>query len=432
MHWIALLPSIEDERMAWSWRALQFTPRVAWVDEALVLEVSASETLFGGRDRLLRLLFESNLPLARVEWSQGATSLIAIGVLRLQLQGRHVPRDVPGGLPMDVLTAAIEHIPTLERTGCRRWSDLRALPRGGMARRFGAGLLAALDAAWGERPERYPWLELPEVFDHKLELPALATGAPALLWSAQRLLAQLQVWLQARHRGVLALELEWTLDLRRHNGVQLPSHEQLAVRTAEPAQDVGHLRRLVGEQLARVTLAAPANHLRLRSLQTVPWTGASHSFLPEDNRKGERLHQLVERLSVRLGTGSVLVAQARQDHRPECRQDWVPARESSPSQPGKGVAPPSDVLYPSWLLPHPVRLEMRNDHPQYQGALRMLTRMQRIETAWWESGSNVVRDYCIASTDRAGLLWVFREQSLRMVNGEPEKHTQWYLQGLYA
>ena len=102
----------------------------------------------------------------------------------------------------------------LERTGCRTWGDLRALPRGGMARRFGAGLLDALDAAWGERPERYPWLTLPEVFDLKLELPALATGAPELMWSAQRLLSQLQIWLQARHRGVLALELEWTLDLR--------------------------------------------------------------------------------------------------------------------------------------------------------------------------------------------------------------------------
>ena len=33
MYWIALLPSHEDERTAWGWRALQFTPRVAEVDE---------------------------------------------------------------------------------------------------------------------------------------------------------------------------------------------------------------------------------------------------------------------------------------------------------------------------------------------------------------------------------------------------------------
>jgi len=136
----------------------------------------------------------------------------------------------------------------------------------------------------------------------------------------------LQVWLQARHRGVLALELEWTLDLRRLNGVRLPGHEQLTVRTAQPTQDIAHLRRLVGEHLSRATLAAPANHLRLRSIETVPWGGADKSLLPEDNVKGERLHQLVERLSVRLGEGNVLVAQAHEDHRPEKMQRWVAAR----------------------------------------------------------------------------------------------------------
>ena len=58
----------------------------------------------------------------------------------------------------------------------------------------------------------------------------------------------------------------------------------------------------------------------------MPWGGASTSLLPEDNVKGERLHQLVERLSVRLGEGNVVVPQARADHRPECMQRWVPAQ----------------------------------------------------------------------------------------------------------
>ena len=49
MDWIALSPSHEDERTAWGWRCLHFTPRVAWLDEALVLEVSATERLWGGR-----------------------------------------------------------------------------------------------------------------------------------------------------------------------------------------------------------------------------------------------------------------------------------------------------------------------------------------------------------------------------------------------
>ncbi len=255
MYWIALLPSHEDERCAWGWRALQFTPRVAHVDEALLLEASASLRLWGGRKRLLRRLFEECEPLGRSQWAQGPTSLTALALLRLKLRGEAAQTRLPQDLPLEVLSAASDYVATLERTGCRSWGDLRALPRAGVARRFGAVLLDALDAAYGERPEQYPWLQLPEVFDMKVELAALATTAPELMWSAQRLLTQLQVWLQARNRGVLALELEWTLDLRRLNGIRLPSHEHLEVRTAQPTQDISHLRRLVGEHLSRSSSA---------------------------------------------------------------------------------------------------------------------------------------------------------------------------------
>ena len=170
MYWIALLPSHEDERCAWGWRALQFTPRVAQVDEALLLEASASLRLWGGRKRLLRRLFHECEPLAGAQWAQGATSFTALGLLRLKLRGETAPARLPQDLPLEVLSAAREHVATLERIGCRNWGDLRALPRAGVARRFGAGLLDALDAAYGERPERYPWLQLPEEFDLKLEL----------------------------------------------------------------------------------------------------------------------------------------------------------------------------------------------------------------------------------------------------------------------
>jgi protein ImuB len=459
MYWIALLPSHEDERCAWGWRALQFTPRVAHVDEALLLEASASLRLWGGRKRLLRRLFEECEPLGRSQWAQGPTSLTALALLRLKLRGEAAPTRLPQDLPLEVLSAASDYVATLERTGCRSWGDLRALPRAGVARRFGAVLLDALDAAYGERPEQYPWLQLPEVFDMKVELAALATTAPELMWSAQRLLTQLQVWLQARNRGVLALELEWTLDLRRLNGIRLPSHEHLEVRTAQPTQDISHLRRLVGEHLSRSSLSAPANHLRLRTIETLPWCGASKSLLPEENVKGERLHQLVERLSVRLGEHNVLVPVALADHRPEKMQRWEAARNSSalasmsmasaggrsvtasalrtqPSRQGNKRQLPCDALYPPWLLPQPLRLEVRGEKPQYHGPLRLLAGPQRLETGWWDGASQgpAVRDYFVARSDAAGLLWVFRERLATQATG-PEAEpvpVHWFLHGIYA
>ena len=83
MYWIALWPSHDEERTAWGWHALQFTPRVAWVDEALLLEVAASERLWGGRKRLLRRFLDTGELLASSPWATAETSLVALALLRL-------------------------------------------------------------------------------------------------------------------------------------------------------------------------------------------------------------------------------------------------------------------------------------------------------------------------------------------------------------
>lgn len=374
-------------------------------------------------------------------------------------RGEQPPYELPSGLPLDTLGAARDHLEVLAHLGCRNWGDVEKLPRGGLTRRFGRALRAALDVAYGLAPDGHDWLQLPDVFEQKLELPALAEGAPELMWSANRLLAALQIWLRARQRGVVAIELQWTLDLKRLNGVTLPPHQQLTVRTAEPTQDMAHLRRLLSERLALMTLAAPASWLRLRSVETAPWASASTSFLPEDNRKGDKLHELVERLSARLGPQQVLRAVAQADHRPECRQAWRPALQEpqgKASQPEPRPAPgrpkaaegplggqrghevPSvGAIYPPWLLSEPLRLEVRDGHPCYRGVLRKRVGPQRLEAGWWggqgqgaeEGGHPAVRDYYIAESPEAGLVWIFRERPSAFLSDEAPR---WFLQGLYA
>jgi protein ImuB len=444
MHWIALAwqPETEVEREvamptpeALGWWALQYTPRVAWMDEALLLEVSACERLWGGKLALMRQISASNPAPAPVRRAQGATSLIAIARLRLFAAGIRPSVEGPAAFPLETLTAARGHLDLLVRLGCRTWGDVAALPRGGLTRRFGKTLREALDMAWGTAPERHTWLTLPDVFEQKLELPALAETAPALMWSANRLLAAMQIWLRARQRGVVALELEWTLDLKRYDGVDLPPFQSITVRTGEPTQDMAHLRRLMSERLALTKLSAPASWLRLRSLDTTPWAGASTSFLPEDNRKGDKLHELVERLSARLGPQQVMVSAAQADHRPEHMQAWRPALSKDRGKSGEAGKGQADVLYPQWLLREPLQLTLQNERPCYKGQLRKLVGPQRVEAGWWggreeEGGHPAVRDYYIAESPEAGMVWIYRE---RFTSPQGcDEAPRWYLQGLYA
>lgn len=438
MHWIALQPQLDfaptelnDPLLALGWWALQYTPKVALVDQALVLEVSASERLWGGSKQLLRHIHASSKPASHVQYARGPTSLIALA----RLSDAGLARTQPDALPLQALAAAQPHLSTLERIGCTCWGQLRALPRGGVARRFGAPLLDAIDRAYGLKPELYPWLVLPEVFESTLELGAQVETAPALMFGARRLLGTLKLWLQLRQCGVLAIELMWTMDARRNTATQ----GQLIVRSAEPTADMAHLQRLLGEHLAKVTLPSPVLYLRLRSLEVQKMAGESVSLLVEDQRRGDSLQQLLERLGARLGAQQVLQMQACADHRPEWMQRWQPAMSAAKlmnacentSRPDQHFA----ALYPSWLLATPLKLAQHQDRPLYQGPLTLLAGPQRLEAAWWDGPGCTLRDYYLARSEQAGLLWVYRERLVRSGGTKPRGDVAdltWYLHGIFA
>src|SRR5690606_26575908 len=138
-----------------------------------------------------------------------------------------------------------------------------------------------------------------------------------------------------RQQGVLALELAWHHHLRRLDGRPLPAWQALTLRTAQPLQDTAHLRRLLSERLAQERLAAPVDRLALRSLQTAPIAPASAALLPPGageggQGEGEPWHQLLERLSARLGAQCLRTPVLHADHRPERMQHWQPATEPGP------------------------------------------------------------------------------------------------------
>jgi protein ImuB len=260
------------------------------------------------------------------------------------------------------------------------------------------------------------------------------------------------VWLQLRQSGVLALSLRWTLDARRHTATE----GELVLRTAEPMLDMGHLERLLGEHLARVTLPAPAQYLHLRTLETQKLGGTSASLLPEDQRPGDKLVHLLERLSARLGRHQVLQWQACADHRPENMQTWLPVMNDSkliagsaintPARGLKGLKTPQNLknaavalpvadvavtpgqaLWPTWLLVPPLKLFVQHQQPHYQGALTLLSGPQRMETGWWGAQDFALRDYFVACSEQSALLWIYRERL-----GGAQGGSDWYLQGVFA
>lgn len=433
-------PPPSPEQQALAWWGLLFSPRVCVLEEAVLLEAGASLRLFGGQRVLLQRL-RDELPLAGgTGLAVAPTALAALALLRT-LPALEAGAPVPAvsctarcltamldALPLAWLSATQAHAPVLARLGCRTLGHLRALPRGGASRRFGAALLEALDRAYGQRPEAYAWVELPETFSARLEFNGRIEVAEGMLFGARRLLQQLASWLLARQRGVLAISLHWEHDLVRRGEL---SHGQLPVRTAEATRDITHLARLLGEHLARITLPAPVLAIRLDATETEALETTSASLLPEEVRQGEPLQQLIERLSARLGAERVQRGQLRADHRPQHMQAWAPAVEGVVKS--KPPALPQHLrLHPPWILREPLRLVVQGERPHYQGPLVMLAGPERLESGWWSLSASAEvegeeltqRDYFVARSPHAGLLWVYRRRSA----GEPA----WFLQGVYG
>jgi protein ImuB len=436
MLWVALLspsepstPAFNDRLRGLALYALQYSPRTAIVEDAVVAEVEASTRLFGGR-RALRDRIVGEVPelgVAQVAWAP--TSLAAVALARAGREnGMCGPlAAVLDALPSHTLSATRPHLTTLAQLGCTTLGAVRALPRGGISRRFDKQLLVALDQAYGLRPEAHVWVQAPETFKARLELMSRVDSAPALLFGARRLLMQLCGWLAARHAGTTAFVLRWQHDTMRPRSAE-PGGE-LTVRTAVPMRDLEHLSRLLAEHLAKVQLQAPAGDLELEALDVHAMEELSKSLLPDAAEQGESLNLVLERVAARLGPDKVLRPVVLEDHRLEWQTHWQPAPQALPKKRPRR----SRFAQPSFVLPQPLRLAMQGDKPLYQGVLKLLTGPHRIEGGWWhrvragdaEATALVVRDYWVALSPHCGVLWVFHERLGR-------DQAAWYLHGVFA
>lgn len=444
MHWLALLlppppPSASPEpsaQQALAWWALQFTPRVACLEEAVVLEVQSSLRLFGGAPALHRSLQpraeQAGLTLHAAAWAPSSLGALALarsqpGLALLQWPAEQTFTEQLDALPLPALSACKPHLAMLSRLGLRRLGELRKLPRPALARRFGQGLLLALDRAYGQLAEAHAWVEIPEQFQARLELPQRSDNAMALQHHAQHLLQQLCAWLAARHAGVQGLTLRWEHDAMRAR--EIASHGELRLQTAEISRDYRHLSRLLNEHLLRLQLPAPVGEISLHAEAILPLRELSAKLLAPGAGEGgepqESITQLLERLALRLGAEQVRCGQLREDHRPEQMQHW----QAWPGSTAQAAARLPSCPQPSWLLPEPLRLEVQRDQPLYQGPLQLLAGPQRIEGGWWQNeGQPAQRDYFLALSETAGALWIFHE---RLPSGSLDEQG-WFLHGFFA
>ncbi|TMG76109.1 MAG: DNA polymerase Y family protein [Betaproteobacteria bacterium] len=394
MLWVALdFPGLAPAQLpplaAW---ACQFTPRVSpEPPQALLLEVSGSQRYFGGREALLASLGQ------------------ALGELGLPAMLADAPtaraalwRARSGGLPLDAvpLSAIGTDEAFFAAIGVGSVGELAALPRESLAMRCGQRLLDELDQALGRAPEAREFFAPPERFSAELELPAEVSEAPALVFAARRLLAELSGLLTARQAGVRG----FTLTLVHRDG----SRRDVTVELASAARELERLSQLLREKLATVMLAEPVEAITLAAADFTPLGAPSRGLFGDRAAEAEDWAELLERLHARLGRDAVYGITAFADHRPEYAWRRVAPGEWDPHD----FVPPGPR--PAWLFERPRRIS----DTAAETELVLLAGPERIACGWWD-GDEARRDYFVAELG-SSLAWVYREEGA------------WYIHGLFA
>ncbi len=425
------------------------------------LDISGCAHLFGGEEALLSDLSGR---LARVGYTVRAGLADTTGAAWAAARFGHPARSpaviLPEGghagalaaMPVAALRLPPETVNSLERLGLRRISDLAALPRAGLARRFGELPARRLDQAFGQVDEPISPRAPTPVWRLRTAF-AEALGREEDIAAAVRNLAEALCNRLARaERGARRLEL----CLYRVGG----RVDTLEAGTSRASRDPDHLTRLLKEQLDRlpeppsnapdalsaaaeamvetITLAATVSEL-LQMAQTAITGGLE--------RDPDALERLVDRLSGRLGADNVRRFIPRDTHLPERVQASVPAL--SDRNPGNHANWRAARPRPPRLLSRPEEIEavapVPDDPPvmfRWRGRPHRILRAEgpeRIAPEWWRkpppdsSGVAVLddetRDYYRVEDADGQRFWLYRAG---LYDGDMETPPRWFLHGFFG
>jgi protein ImuB len=382
--------------------ALRFTPLAAAdPPDGLLLDITGCAHLAGGEQALLERAVAGLAVLGHAAQGAVAGTPEAAAALARAGFGGAVPAgaeaEVLGPLSPALLRLPEATVSALSRVGLRSVGEVLAQPRAPLVRRFGAGLLAVLDAATGRLATPIRPIRPPPDLAAARDLPEPIITREAIDALVALLLPELCAALDRAGRGLRRL----TLRAHRVDGAV----QEIAVGAGAATRDAAHLSRLLQQRLERLDPGFGFDRMELLAERTEPLAPGQWAI----GAASEELAPLLDRLAQRV---VLWRARPRPGHWPERAVERV-----APQAP---VAAP-----PGWpARPRPVRLLRRPDPVEamallpdapprrlfWRGAWRSVDAAEgpeRIEPEWWrDAPGRAARDYYRIACAGGVRLWV--------------------------
>jgi protein ImuB len=380
--------------------AYRYSSQIALLPQAIVLEISRSRSLLGDWAQIERNLRRDLSELGFRHRIAAAPTPHAARVLADVRDGHAVLTQETLRRALDAMPLQSSHLPehaldALPRMGIRRLGQLLRMPRDGLQRRFGAGLLHAIDRLLGDAPSGLDLYVPPDTVDWRIELSHEVENIAALVFPLKRMTGDLGAYLAGRDGGVQRFALR--LEHRDRAVTEVP------VGMLSPERDANVLFEAARGRLEQVQLPAPVLSLRLIADDLPGFVPAGRDLFDERPVNALPFEQLRERLRARLGDRAVYRWSTTHDPRPEHSQR-IAAHDERFIEPR---------ARPTWLLKQPIPL---------RGPVRIVAGPERMETGWWDSDA-MRRDYYIVETVQGQRAWAYCA---------PDERRGWMLHGWFA
>jgi protein ImuB len=433
----------------------RFTPLAALdAPDGVFLDVSGAAHLFGGEKALLgKVVAALSAQGFATRAALAPNPALAWALARfadIELVPPHIPErslhKLAADLPIAALRVNAETIAALAQAGLRRIGDLLMRPRAPIAARFGAHIVARLDAILGVRGDPLsPRFETPAYLVERRFAEGIARRED-IESTIAGLAHELCALLERHDEGAREIDVS----LFRVDGVV----KHLTAGTSRPLRDPKLITRLFRERIEAageegLDTGYGFDVVRLAAIKvehaSMPQSALAIGMEGSDKDHSADLADLIDRLGARLGLRRVLRFEQNETHIPEFAVAAVPAAQTRgrrvanakqngpiananllPSRPLKLLEPPEPIDAIAAVPDSPpAKFRWRrvwHDISAIEGP-------ERIAPEWWKhEKAALTRDYFRAEDSSGQRFWLFRE-GLYATEAE---HPRWFLHGLFG
>lgn len=375
----------------------------------LLLDISASLTLFGGAQPLL------NTAIASVAAQQlRAHTVIAPSARGARWLARAHRELIVADrlnewlddLPLLATDLPLEMMGELQELNLHNLAAVRCLPSDQLGKRVGPNLALAMAQAYGHVQQSLPFWKPLSHFKESVEFLDLAREQSHWMPGVTVLLQQLQNYLRQHAAATTAIQFIF------FHGTQQQTH--LLLGAAHGTHATHQWQRLFDAKLERTVIPHEISRIDLLCEHIEPVQFVELDFFDHSHDKNMQWQSLLALIKLRIGNPSLLEA-------PRCNHSALPESQATSPQ-ALTTAHNADQLRPTWLVEPPRRLygetlrrlfaSLRIQHPE------------RIQENWMSNAHDrpTERDYYIATTPEHCVWWIFRERAAGF----------WFLHGIFA